>query len=337
MTKNAGDADPTGRASGIPGDVAPISAPLDPRALRVSVALDHRLPGDESIMVSPAPVPVRPLRSEFAETGPFGGIAHGTREGAGSAGPDGARPDTGSPDAARRDAARSDAARSDAARPDAARPTDDASIVGDPESRPSIATGGPPEAREVAADEPAMLLVDGRPRRIRLERIDAEHAILELDDARPDGPRAGGPAPEPLASPSGTPPDGGPTRLRIVLGPSARRRADGVVVQEVVVDGWRFELELESERRAALRDRARRGHESAGHAGPMEIHAIIPGRIVAISVSPGEAVEAGQQLLVEEAMKMQNELRAPREGEIERIAVAVGQTVDVGDLLMVIS
>ena len=69
----------------------------------------------------------------------------------------------------------------------------------------------------------------------------------------------------------------------------------------------------------------------------MEIHAIIPGRIVAISVSPGEAVEAGQQLLVLEAMKMQNELRARARVTIGRIAVAVGQTVDVGDLLMVIS
>ena len=51
----------------------------------------------------------------------------------------------------------------------------------------------------------------------------------------------------------------------------------------------------------------------AGTTGPLEIRAIIPGRIVAVSVIPGEAVETGQQLLVLEAMKMQNELgrRAP--------------------------
>jgi biotin carboxyl carrier protein len=57
---------------------------------------------------------------------------------------------------------------------------------------------------------------------------------------------------------------------------------------------------------------------------------------VAISVAAGDAVEAGQQILVVEAMKMQNELRAPREGAVERIGVAVGDTIEVGDLLVVI-
>ena len=46
---------------------------------------------------------------------------------------------------------------------------------------------------------------------------------------------------------------------------------------------------------------------------------------------------AGQQLLVVEAMKMQNELRAPRAGTIEKIAVGPGQTIEVGDLLVVIA
>jgi biotin carboxyl carrier protein len=110
-----------------------------------------------------------------------------------------------------------------------------------------------------------------------------------------------------------------------------------VVVREVVVDGWRIDVELESERRAALRERSRRGTEAGGRTGPLEVHAIIPGRIVAVSVEQGEQVAAGQVLLVLEAMKMQNELRAPREGTIERIAVAVGSTVEVGDLLMVIT
>jgi len=55
-----------------------------------------------------------------------------------------------------------------------------------------------------------------------------------------------------------------------------------------------------------------------------------------VSVATGDAVFAGQQVLVLEAMKMQNELRAPREGTVERLAIAVGDTVEVGDLLMVI-
>jgi biotin carboxyl carrier protein len=106
---------------------------------------------------------------------------------------------------------------------------------------------------------------------------------------------------------------------------------------EVVVGGWRFELEVEDARRADLRKRATRDPESAaGAGGPLEIHAIIPGRVVAVAVAPGDAVAAGQTLLLVEAMKMQNELRAPRDGTVERIAVGVGETIDLGDLLVVL-
>jgi glutaconyl-CoA decarboxylase len=70
--------------------------------------------------------------------------------------------------------------------------------------------------------------------------------------------------------------------------------------------------------------------------GPVDVRAIIPGRIAAVNVASGDAVTAGQQLLVLEAMKMQNELRAPRDGTIDRVAVSVGETVEVGDLLLVI-
>jgi biotin carboxyl carrier protein len=59
--------------------------------------------------------------------------------------------------------------------------------------------------------------------------------------------------------------------------------------------------------------------------------------VVSVSVAPGDAVAAGQQLLVVEAMKMQNELRAPREGTVEQVAVGAGATIDVGDLLVVIA
>ena len=58
--------------------------------------------------------------------------------------------------------------------------------------------------------------------------------------------------------------------------------------------------------------------------------------MVSVSVAPGDAVTAGPQLLVVEAMKMQNELRAPRAGTVERVAVGAGSTIDVGDVLVVI-
>ena len=100
--------------------------------------------------------------------------------------------------------------------------------------------------------------------------------------------------------------------------------------------GWRIEVEVEPERRAVLRERARRSAGAASQGGPVEVRAIIPGRVVAVSVRPGDDVEAGQQILVVEAMKMQNELARPREGSVERVGVAVGDTIEVGDLLVVI-
>ncbi len=62
---------------------------------------------------------------------------------------------------------------------------------------------------------------------------------------------------------------------------------------------------------------------------------MIPGRVAAVTVAVGDAVTAGQTLLVVEAMKMQNELRAPRDGVVERVSVGVGETIDLGDLLVV--
>jgi biotin carboxyl carrier protein len=117
---------------------------------------------------------------------------------------------------------------------------------------------------------------------------------------------------------------------------SATRQA-GTTRREVVVGGWRFEVEIEPAARAALRERATRGREAAGRSGPTEVRAIIPGVVVTVSVASGDAVTAGQQLLVIEAMKMQNELRAPRDGTIERVAVGAGAKIEVGDLLLVIA
>jgi biotin carboxyl carrier protein len=123
---------------------------------------------------------------------------------------------------------------------------------------------------------------------------------------------------------------------RIVLEPSAPA-AGGLRRREVLVDGFRFEVETESERIASLRERASRGRATSVRSGPLEVRAIIPGKVVAVSVAPGDAVTAGQQLLVVEAMKMQNELRAPRDGTISRVGVVPGVNIEVGDMLVVIS
>ena len=123
---------------------------------------------------------------------------------------------------------------------------------------------------------------------------------------------------------------------RVVMEPAAPAGA-GSRRREVLVDGFRFEVETESERIASLRERASRGRDASTRSGPLEVKAIIPGKVVSVSVAPGDAVTAGQQLLVVEAMKMQNELRAPRDGTISRVSVARGANIEVGDLLVVIS
>ena len=161
----------------------------------------------------------------------------------------------------------------------------------------------------VVAPSPDGPVVDGKASAARLVSFDGAHASL-VDE-------------------------GGET-TRIVLGPVEQRPRAGVEVREVVVGGWRVVVELESERHASLRERARRGRTEGATGGPLDVRAIIPGRIVALNVAPGDAVTAGQQLLVLEAMKMQNELRAPRDGTVDRVAIAVGETVEVGDLLLVI-
>ena len=113
---------------------------------------------------------------------------------------------------------------------------------------------------------------------------------------------------------------------------------DGRRIVEVVVQGWRFECLVEDAERAALRSRASRPRAAADSSGgPLEIRAIIPGRIAAVSVVAGDPVLAGQSILVVEAMKMQNELRAPRDGKVARVAVASGQTIEIGDLLVVLA
>ena len=111
---------------------------------------------------------------------------------------------------------------------------------------------------------------------------------------------------------------------------------DGRARVEVVVDGWRFELAVEDTARARLRHRATRTADAAAASGSADIRAIIPGRIAAVRVTAGDEVTAGQTLLVVEAMKMQNELRAPRAGTVERVAVGEGQTIDRGDVLVVL-
>jgi biotin carboxyl carrier protein len=190
--------------------------------------------------------------------------------------------------------------------------------VTDPRAVRVRVVGGPDPALEAdrlvigpGPDGPGTAVVDGVDAGVRLERSAVGRAIL-LDDERRGA------------------------RTAVVLGPLHADRRSGTSRREIVVDGWRFEVEIEPESRAALREKARRGRADAAHDGPTEVRAIIPGVVVSVTVASGDPVTSGQQLLVVEAMKMQNELRSPRDGVIGRVAVGERQTIEVGDLLLVI-
>lgn len=150
-----------------------------------------------------------------------------------------------------------------------------------------------------------------------------------------DRMEAGPNAPTLDIDPAADPPPGS---AQVVVGRLGASGPDGRRAVEVIVDGWRFDLDVEDAQRAALRERASRARATAGMSGgPVEIRAIIPGRVAAVAVAVGDAVTAGQPVLVVEAMKMQNELRAPRDGTVARVAVGEGQTIEIGDVLMVLA
>ena len=140
---------------------------------------------------------------------------------------------------------------------------------------------------------------------------------------------------DPAAEPAARP-DPPPGERPLVLPGASRPTARGSTPVEVVVAGWRFEIVVEDASLADLRARATSDRTSAAHHGPTAVRAIIPGRVVSVAVTAGDAVTAGQRLLAVEAMKMENELRSPRDGVVERVEVAVGETVELGDALVVI-
>ncbi len=99
----------------------------------------------------------------------------------------------------------------------------------------------------------------------------------------------------------------------------------------VVIDGRRFEIAVRDPRRLA------RGDGAHGGAGVATILAPMPGKVVRVLVAPGEAVEADQGIVVVEAMKMQNELKAPRAGRVLSVPAQTGATVAAGETLATIS
>jgi biotin carboxyl carrier protein len=95
--------------------------------------------------------------------------------------------------------------------------------------------------------------------------------------------------------------------------------------------GFEFSAEVADPR--SWRERRHGGAEAEGR---QQVVAPMPGKVIRVLVRAGEKVEAGQGLLVVEAMKMQNEIRSPKSGTLEHILVAEGQAVNAGEALCVV-
>jgi biotin carboxyl carrier protein len=115
----------------------------------------------------------------------------------------------------------------------------------------------------------------------------------------------------------------------------ARRMAkpdDGGLAYEVQFAGRRFEVSVEDEREKTLAGAAAAAHD----AGEARVRAPMPGLVIGTPLEVGAHVARGQTVLILEAMKMENDLAAPRAGIVKELKVSKGQTVNQGDVLMVI-
>jgi biotin carboxyl carrier protein len=99
----------------------------------------------------------------------------------------------------------------------------------------------------------------------------------------------------------------------------------------VTLDGRRIHVAARAWRERVL---AEADVAARAHGGPIEVKATLPGLVLAVSTTVGAVVGEGDPLVTIEAMKMQNEVRAPRDGRVVHVAVAPGQRVAAGALLL---
>ncbi|HZR55401.1 MAG TPA: biotin/lipoyl-containing protein [Terriglobales bacterium] len=93
----------------------------------------------------------------------------------------------------------------------------------------------------------------------------------------------------------------------------------------------RYQAEVRDPRSLRSRNKAA-GNDS----GPKKLAAAMAGRVVRMLVAEKEEVDAGQGIVVVEAMKMQNEIKSPKKGVVQKILVSQGSTVNAGDILAIV-
>ena len=128
--------------------------------------------------------------------------------------------------------------------------------------------------------------------------------------------------------------EGTPVRL-VTIGDAVHRvmaRRDGERGSYALqIDGRRYSVHAVDERTRAIRDLSA---AAGGPVGPQPVRAPMPGLMVRIDVKVGDQVVAGQAVGAMEAMKMENELRAPAAGRVKSVHAAVGQAVEKSALLV---
>jgi biotin carboxyl carrier protein len=180
-----------------------------------------------------------------------------------------------------------------------------------------IESGGRTRAVDVSRSGDRFLVsIDGRQHEVDVKEIDGILSLLIGDGGR----ALSGPPPQRSYEVSIAPAADG------AVGASA---AEGMMVH---VDGVPVAVSI-------IPSRAPRGGPGKGAAaaeGPQRVTSPMPGKIVKVLVKPGDKVDAHQGLVVVEAMKMENELRARAEGTVTEVRVTEGSSVEAGAILVVL-
>ena len=109
------------------------------------------------------------------------------------------------------------------------------------------------------------------------------------------------------------------------------KRAIGLSDTHMVVGLARYETEVRDPRSFRARKAA-----AGDAAGPRKLVSPMPGKVVRVLVQKGQEVEAGQGVVVVEAMKMQNELKSPKKGVVQQVLAAEGAAVNAGEALVIV-
>jgi biotin carboxyl carrier protein len=124
-----------------------------------------------------------------------------------------------------------------------------------------------------------------------------------------------------------------PDVLSLIIGNRSYEimRERGFADVHVWIDGCRYAAE-------ARDPRSMRGRRvgSRDEKGPRKLVASMPGKVVRLLAAEKNEIEAGQAIMVIEAMKMQNEIKSPKKGILQRIVAVAGSTVNAGDVLAIV-